>query len=376
MTEKKIEKKNKKKGLVRISATVPFLIFCLLTYFYFNLFFDRNIRSAGEWIGTRINGAEVNIANVKSSFWNAYLYIDDIQVTDKDTPSHNLVQIGKFKFDLTWQALLRAKFVVESANVEQIQIFSKRKRPGRVLPPENESNQAKKKIEDGVLNQAKEDFNENILGDVANVLGGTKQGQQIAKINEKLFAEKKIQELQKELKKKEGEWKKRLETLPKQKDLDSLTNRAKALKFNANNPQQFAQSLQQLQKIVQEADQKIKLVNSTSSDLQSDIKTYEAEIKKIDSWVKKDVAELQKRLKIPNINVQQFTMGLFGRLFAEKLAKFKPYMDMAREYMPPKKSVDQKQNKEAEVIRPKKRADGKNYEFPTKKSYPLVWIKK
>ncbi|MCB0415518.1 MAG: TIGR03545 family protein, partial [Bdellovibrionales bacterium] len=370
------KKKSKKKGPIRFEAVIPFLIICALFYVYFSLFFDSNIRSASEWIGTRVNGAEVNVAKVKSSFWNAYLHIYGVQVTDKEKPEQNIIEIGSIKFDLLWDALLRAKFVVETSNIEDIKLMSKREHPGHVLPPSDESSQAKSKLEKGVLDQAEKDFNKNVLGDVASVLGGTEQGQQIAKINETLSSEKKIKELQEELKKKEAVWQERLKKLPNQKELDGLVNKAKSLKFDSNNPQQFANDLQALQKILQEADQKIKLVQQTNSDLQSDIKKTENDIKQIDQWVKQDIAELQKRMKIPSIDVKSFTMGLFGQMFAEKLAKARPYIAMAKEYMPPAKSEKQKEQDNEDQLVPKKRSAGMNFEFPKKKSYPLVWIKK
>ena len=61
-------KKPKRKGPIRTEAVIPFLIVVAIFAIYFELFFDMNLRSAFEWIGYEVVGAEVDIAKVETSF--------------------------------------------------------------------------------------------------------------------------------------------------------------------------------------------------------------------------------------------------------------------------------------------------------------------
>ena len=102
----------KTKGPVRFEAIIPALIIGGLIYSYFALFFDSHLRHLIEFTGTHIYGAEVNIQDINTSFWRGSFELRGLQITDKEQPERNLVQINKIRFGLLWHALLRAKFVV------------------------------------------------------------------------------------------------------------------------------------------------------------------------------------------------------------------------------------------------------------------------
>ena len=59
----------------------------------------------------------------------------DLQVTDKEHPERNLVQVGNIHFAALWDALLRGKVAIEDASVLDIMAFTPRKKPGYVIPP-------------------------------------------------------------------------------------------------------------------------------------------------------------------------------------------------------------------------------------------------
>src|SRR5690606_2812745 len=126
----------KKKGPIRYEAILPVLILSLITFVYFTYYFDRHLKTVIEYVATQANGAEVNVDSVDTSFLRASFDLNRLQVTDKDNPARNLVEVGNVHFQYLWDALLRMKFVVEDASITNIQLFSPRSRPGKVLPPE------------------------------------------------------------------------------------------------------------------------------------------------------------------------------------------------------------------------------------------------
>ncbi|MBT4763000.1 MAG: TIGR03545 family protein [Bdellovibrionaceae bacterium] len=376
-SNKKSDKKNKQKGPIRLEAIIPVVVVILAVFLYFKFLFDSNLKSALEFGGTQVHGAEVNISKIESSFFGAYFHLYGLAITNKEKPTHNLLEIGQIKFQLVWDALLRAKFVVEKASIENILVASKRAKVGYVVPPTppgeepSGANKALKEVESKVLEQAKGDFDQNVLGDIANILGGTNSDDQLNKITSELKSEKRINEIQKALDEKKLLWDKRIKELPNQKELNKINTQIKKLKFNTKNPKQFANDLKTLDKIIKDADRQIKLVNSTGKGLNKDINGLNASIKEIEALVNKDINDLQKRFKIPQIDTKGFSKKLFGKMFQERIAGYAKYIEMGKKYMPPKKTASEKQ---PDLI-PSKRQNGRNYNFSRKKGYPLFWLK-
>jgi uncharacterized protein (TIGR03545 family) len=370
-------KKKKAKGPIRFEAVVPALILTVLVCAYFKIFFDGNLRRLFEYVGTQVNGAEVNVGYVTTSFLGASFETGDIEVTDKNKPERNIVEVGSIKFKMLWDALLRAKVVVDEASINNIQALTPRKKPGYVVPPSPPATgkSVVEKAQDQVLAQTRKQYNDNFLGDVASILSGTDPKEQLKQLQGELKSDARIKELQKELEAKKAKWEKQLKDLPKTEELKSFEARVKALKFDVNKPAELAQSLKDADKIIKEADAKVKLVEQTSKDVNSDVATYTQAYKDLEKMVQEDIRDLQTRLKIPKIDGKEFSQQLFMQMIEAKLVSVQKYIQVARKYMPPKKSAAEKAEKQAEAVVPRRRGEGKNYQFPITVGYPLFWLK-
>lgn len=366
-------KKNKKKGPFRTEAILTIIVVIILVTGYSMLFLDTNLKQAISWGLTYANKAEVNISSIKTNFSKPSLSIYNIQVTDRDNPSHNLVQIEHISLSLLWDSLLRGKIVVPTATVTNVAVNSLRKSKGRVLTQkEAAAPEIINNVKDKALEQSKEKFNDNIIGDLASIASGTNSNDQAVKITETLSAEKKLKNLESELKQKEIEWNNKFKELPQAKEFDALKKRGEKLKFDSKNPIQFAKDLSELNSILKSADKKVQTYKTAANDLKKDIKHFETQFNNIDKWVEEDIETLQNRLKIPNIKGNDFSKDLFGKILESKLGKYKKYLDMAKEYMPPPKS----ERVAEDNIVPKQRGQGLNIKFPITTSYPLFWLKK
>lgn len=370
-------KKPKVKGPIRLEAVVPAAILTAAVGVYFTLFFDGHLRRAIEYIGTQVNGAEVNVGHLNTSFLGASLEIGNVQVTDKNKPERNIVQVGSIRFKMSWDALLRAKVLVDEATILNIQALNKRKHPGFVVPPPPPSTGPSliDKAQDQVLSQTQKKFNKNFLGDVASILGGTDPKEQLKTLQGNLKSDARLKELEKELKEKSAKWQQRIKELPQGQELKQYETRVKALKFDGKNPAEFAKSLEEAQKIIKEVDQKVKLVEQTSKDVKGEANTYTQAFKDLEKMVNEDIKDLQTRLKLPNIDGKEFSQQLFMQMIESKLVGVRKYAEMARHYMPPKKSAEQKQAKKEEQLVPRRRGEGKNFRFPITTGYPLFWLK-
>ena len=272
--------KPKRKGPVRIEAVLPFLIVCCLIAAYTIFFFDGHLRRALEWVGYQAIGAEVNIASLETSFRKGTLRIQGIQVTNAQNPNENAFVIGDIRFGVLWDGLLRAKVVVEEMAIEQIEISSPRKTPGRVKPPEKDETPGgpSKLQQEGakLKGEFDEKYQDNVLGDISALLSGTSGDDQLKNIEGTLKSKTMLNSFESEIKGKQAEWDQRLKTLPNNEEVQQISKRLAAVKTkDFKTPQEVQNSLQQIDSIRKEADQKIKTVQSAGNDLEKDLKNLD-----------------------------------------------------------------------------------------------------
>ena len=203
-TEKKEQtpkKEKKPKGPIRWEALIPFSIVSIAVFAYFHFFFDLNLRQGFQWAGYHIVGAEVDIADVDTSFFKGTFAMKKVEVTNPDKPSHNLIEIGDIRFGLLWDGLLRAKVVIEEMAVEKIEIGTSRKFPGKVKPPEPPPTKKEvpsalekeaTKLKEQALEKTKKAYSQNVLGDIAAMLSGTSSQDQLGKIEDSLPSKAKL----------------------------------------------------------------------------------------------------------------------------------------------------------------------------------------
>jgi uncharacterized protein (TIGR03545 family) len=377
--------KKKSKGPIRFEAIIPFTIVAVVIWAYFHFLFDRNLKSVLEMAGYQIVGAEVNIASLETSFWKANLRIQGIEVTNSEKPSHNSIKIGDIRFGLLWDGLLRARFVVNEMAVEQIEFATQRKRPGKVKPPEppkkdsDEPSALEKeanKLKDKALEKTQEKYSENLLGDIAAMLGGTSADDQLKNIENSLPSKQKLKEFETDLKSKQAKWNEKIKTLPQGKEIQAIGDRLSKVKTkDFKSPQELQDSLQQVDAIFKDADAKIKTLQAANDEFNTDIKTLEKNFKELDALVKKDIKDLEARFKIPKLDAKSLTQGLFKQYMDPYLNMFNKYKALADKYVPPNLMKKGKPAPEDE-IKPHPRAKGVTYEFGRKNAYPLFWVKR
>lgn len=375
------EKKTKKaKGPIRWEAIIPFIIFSALIFFYFKLFFDSNLKSLIELVGYQATGAEVNVAKVETSFMDASLKIKGIELTNAEKPTHNSLYVGEVRFSLLWDALLRAKFVVQEAAVENIGFDQKRKSPGKVKPPEPEKESALKKeaekLKDEAVNKAKSQYQDNVLGNIATMMGGGTQDGELDKLKDKIVSKEKIKAFEESLKTKQKDWEERLKKLPQAAEFQALGDKMKNVKTSGfANIEELNKSVSEIQKILDEANKKVNDVNTAKNDLDKDLKLTDDGLKDIKGQIEKDIKDLEAHFKIPKIDAKSIAMSLFKRYTDPYLAKVNHYKALFYKYAPP--NVTKKDKEEPEIqIQPRPRERGMVYEFGKPNSYPLFWVKK
>lgn len=368
--DKKEKKKNKKKGPIRYEAIVPVLVLSLLTYLYFTFYFDHHMKKVIEYVGTQVNGAEVNVDSVRTSFILGSFDLDRLQVTDPEKPKFNSLEVGNVHFQYLWDALLRMKFVVEDAAINNIQLMSPRSRPGKVLPPEPAKPGKLDELQLQVMAQVKNKYKANVLSDLVEILqGGGDYEAQIQKIRGDLKSEKRVQAMISDVNSKKEFWDNRIQELSDTSKIKQIETSLAQVKSEKNFLKQ-AEGVKKINDLLKDVEKQYKEIGKASDKLQSEVKAVKNYPKELQKLVEEDVASLKNRFSVPQIDFKDMAMHLFAGQFAEYIAKARKYKAVAEQYLPEKKE------EEEEDVVPRQRAAGENYEFPIKAGYPLFWLKR
>jgi uncharacterized protein (TIGR03545 family) len=367
-TDKKEIKKNKKKGPIRFEAIIPVFVLSLITFIYFSFYFDLHMKKLIEYIGTEANGAEVNVDSVRTSFIKGSFNLDRLQVTDPAKPTHNSLEIGNMHFQYLWDALLRMKFVVDDASISNIQIAKPRTSPGKVLPPKPASPSQMEAIQNQVIAQVKNKYGGNVLGDAMTLLEGGDYQNQIQQIRESLKSEARVKSMIADVNTKKEFWDGKIKELGDTTKLKEIETTIAQVQKEKNFVQQ-AQGVKKLNDLLQDVNKQYKEIEKSSKSLQAEIKAISNYPKELQDLVKEDVASLKDHFKIPKIDFKEMAMHLFAGEFAEYIAKARKYQALAKQYIPEKKE-------EKDEVIPRKRSEGKNYQFPITTGYPLFWLKR
>ncbi|HAG92061.1 MAG TPA: hypothetical protein DCL41_09325 [Bdellovibrionales bacterium] len=172
-----------------------------------------------------------------------------------------------------------------------------------------------------------------------------------------------------------AEWDQRLKDLPEQKYFKDLEARFKAINWNEKDPLKFAANLQTANNLIKEAKGKVEEIDKAQKDLRGDLGNYGGSVQNLESFVKQDIEDLQKRFNIPSIDPKNMTQQFFMKQIEERLVGVRKYYEVAKKYMPPKFKGEKAPEPE-ETLVPRKRGEGKNFTFPITKGYPKFWLKR
>jgi uncharacterized protein (TIGR03545 family) len=368
MTPDNAKQSNKKKGSLRLEAIIPVSVLVCLTFLYFSFYFDSHLKRGIEYVGTQVQGAEVNIGSLDTSFFSGSFKLTKLEITNPEKPSHNSLEIGSIHFSFLWDALLRMKFVVQNASIDDLKVSSPRKHPGYVVPPKPASPSRLEKIQDEIISQVKTKYSSNALGDLVSILEGASLEDKITEFRDELKSEKRLGEMIKEANEKKDQWNTKIKSITdtsKFNEAESLVNQLKSEKNllkQTDGIKKLSQLISLLQKQVKEAEQSTQALNS-------DIKQVSSYPDELQNLINQDIQNLKNRFQIPQVDLKDLALNLFVGDYANMIVKARKYQALAEQYLPEKKQEDN------EII-PPKRAEGKVYQFPITTGYPLFWLKR
>ena len=366
MSEQKVKKA---RGPIRYEAIIPVLILSTITFIYFSVYFDRHVKSLAEYIGTQANGAEVNIEEVDISFIKGSITVSGLEVTNVEDNLRNSIAIEKMHFKLLWDALLRMKFVVDDASIEKVMLMSKRRRPGKVLPPSPAKPSKTEELQAELISQVQNKYQGNVLENLITFLDGSSVDDQIKEIRGSLKSQARINEMIKEVDSKKEYWDQEIKNLSDTSFIKEIENKINTIAKEKNDLKKISM-VKNISDDIKKLDDRLDKVKSATKNIQEDTKKLSNFPKEVQSLVKEDTNALKSRFSIPSIDFKDLALNLFAKDFVGYLGTFRKYSEVAKQYLPEKKEKEEKK----EVI-PAKRADGKTYHFPVTTGYPFLWLK-
>lgn len=367
-------KKKKQKSFIRTGAVIPFVLISAFLIIFSVVFLDSILKSSMEMIGTKINGAQVDIGSVETSLKKLSIKISKIEVTNKLNPEFNSFEVGQVHFEMLWDALLRAKIVINEVKVADILINTKRKKRGNVVPPPSAAQLTKEdqEMKDSLL-KVKDEFKGNVFGDIAGVVAGDKIESETGAIGS-LKSKKKISELSSQITIRQEKIEKMMRELPPASKVKELEQRLNSIKWkDLSNIAKAPKTLKELDGLKKDADKITKAYNDANKAVNKHLAYVSSSKKMIDGFVEDDIKDLKNKMKIPALDTKSIASKIFGPEVVSKIEIVQAYHAKYKRYFPKVKTKEEKLAKKNEYK--VEREVGVNYAFGKTNSYPMLWIK-
>ena len=122
------------------------------------IFLDMAVKKTIERSISTSTGAEVNMDKAHLSLFGGELNIQNLQVTNPDKPTHNLIQIGQLTSDISIRDLLRKTLSIDLLAGSMLQTDTLRDTPGKIfVSPEEKKKAADQKVQEKEENKKEQD---------------------------------------------------------------------------------------------------------------------------------------------------------------------------------------------------------------------------
>ncbi len=351
------------KRFIRLKGLAAFVIIVAVFGAFWFFFADTIVKNLIQKYGTRAVGAKVEVAAADLSLFPMGLKLDQLRVTDPESPMKNAVEIGRISLGLEPLNLLRRKVIVKEMIADGVQFGTPRKTSGAIAVKKIPG----KTAEVGKAGKEKGGGPLAVKGPCGTVSLPSLQVPDVGKIlqTEKLQSLALLQPLQKDIQSEKAKWQDALAKLPDKKQFDAY--RAKIDKLKSAQKGGISgllgsvSEVSTLQKDIQRDLDKIKTAQKDFSNKTASLKARLAEAKKAPL---EDVARLKQKYSLSPAGLQHLSQSLLGsrlcRLVQKGAAwyqKLEPMIERAR-----------KTEKGHEVIKPTR---GKGVDVRFKEYEPL-----
>ena len=347
---------------------VPAVIIGIVLY----IFMDRWIEAGLELAGEKAVGAKVEIDNLHLTLSPLGIRFSRLQVADPNDGWKNMFETGKVQFTMNFGQLLRGKYIIESAEVNDVILGTKRTTDGSIprppAPPPSKGDTTGSSIQFAQL--AETAMNNHVVEhpmlDPSILRNGLNVDSLLRVANLRSVAY--IESLKVQAKTVTAQWPSAMS------DIDNGKRRLAAIdsSVRAINPSALKDvaSITSAISTVDQASKGIKDVVNTfdarQASIRSDIGKISTSVGSIDDIAKEDFRRVLSLARLPDLNAMGLADALLGKQLMQNVKKYLSYADIARA------KIAQYQGK-PEMEKPQ-RMKGQDIRFPVERAYPKFWI--
>ncbi len=346
---------------------VPLLIILVVTYF----FIDRWVESGLEYAAESTVGARVEIENLNITLSPLGLKFSRLQVADPNDPWYNIFETGPVRFVMDPGQLLRGKYILETAEVNDLIVGTKRTTDGSLPGSRRQGQRAGTRgtIRFADLAEAALDNHivEHPLLDPSLFRSGVNIDSLLKVVD--LHSLTFVETLKVQATAVTAQWPAAMN------DIEVSRKRLAAIdsSIRAINPSALKDvaSITSAITTVDQATKGIKEIAGTAdarqAAIRSDIDRISASAGRIDDVAKEDLRKTLSLARLPDLNAMGLAEALLGKQLIANVKRYLSYIDIARAKMAEYQG-------EPEIEAPP-RMQGQDIHFPTDRFYPKFWLK-
>ncbi len=362
---------------------VPGFILLLTVY----LFIDRWVESGLEYAGEKIVGAKVDIDDLVLSLSPTGIEFARLQVANPQDGMKNIFETGTVKFALDFGQLLRSKFIIETVEVNNLILGTKRTTEGTLPEKRAERLRAQQPaapMSDTSAAAVPAQFSEQ----AAPVLQAKEEKKTPVFDLDRIRKEIKIDSLlsvqnlrtvqyydslRSEVQHASGQWETTLAEIDKTKPkIAEIETSVKAVNVSEIKSLESAKSaFENVKKVYDNANEVSKTFNERKSALNDQVNRFSSAYTEGERLAKEDFQAVVSLARLPDVSMQGLAELVLGKEMMQNVAKYLYWVDFARENVPAG-GLGGKAEKED----PRHRFEGQNIHFPVERAYPKLWIKK
>jgi uncharacterized protein (TIGR03545 family) len=344
---------------------IPAIIICIVVY----LFIDSWIESGLEYVGEKAVGAKVEIDHLRLTINPIGIEFARLQVANPSDGWKNMFETGKVKFALNFGQLLRGKYIIETMEMNNLILGTKRATDGSMLKPKEEKPAAQPSLTEQAKSAlAPQDSKSSPSFDLEKIKRELKIDSLLNPNN--LATYRQIDSLKKQINAASVQWKATLGEVDKSKTkLADIESRAKAININNIKTLQSANdALNNAKSILNTANEVKTTFNEQKKILTDDVNKFGGSIKDLDDLAAQDFRNVMSMAHLPDISMKGIAEMVLGKDLLQKAYEYLGYVDMAKNKI--------QNSSDKPPIETPARFKGQNIHFPVERSYPKFWIKK
>lgn len=346
-------------------AVVPLLILLVLLYF----FLDGWVEAGLEYAGERAVGAKVEIDDLALTLSPLGMRFERLQVADPSDPWFNIFETGRVQFAMDVNQLLRAKFIVETMEVNGLILGTKRMTDGSIpKPPPSPSDP---NAEPSPVAQASaalvDDAKKAPVFDLAKLRAELNIDSLTNPKN--LATYRHLDSLKQQIDAAAAQWDTTLAALDRVRtQADEVEARVKAINVSEiKTVPQATEAFNNAKAAYATIQDVTKTFTERKRAVTDGINGLAVGIRQIDDVATQDYRNAVALAKLPDVSMSGLAQMALGKDLMNKAQTYLGYADMVRSKIPeytPKPDPAQE-----------KRSQGITVHFPVERAYPKVWVK-